>query len=32
LAVASRRLRNTQVIYLILFAIVIAGMVIKPTP
>ena len=31
-AAASRRLRNAQVIYLILFAIVIAGMVIKPTP
>jgi hypothetical protein len=30
-AVASRRLRNTQAIYLILFAIIIAGMVIKPT-
>lgn len=32
LAAASRRLRNAQVIYLILFAIVIAGMVIKPVP
>lgn len=32
LAAASRRLRNTQVVYLILFAIIIAGMVIKPTP
>ena len=31
LAAASRRLRNAQVIYLILFAIVIAGMVVKPT-
>ncbi len=31
LAAASRRLKNAQVIYLILFAIVIAGMVIKPT-
>jgi len=29
---AARRLRNIQMIYLILFAIVIAGMVIKPTP
>lgn len=29
---ASSRLRNAQVIYLILFAIVIAGMVIKPVP
>jgi uncharacterized membrane protein len=32
LTAASRRLRNAQVIYLILFAIVIAGMVIKPVP
>lgn len=31
LAAASRRLRNTQVTYLILFAIIIAAMVIKPT-
>lgn len=31
LAVAFRRLRNAQLIYLILFAIIIAGMVIKPT-
>lgn len=29
---AARRLRNIQMTYLILFAIVIAGMVIKPTP
>jgi uncharacterized membrane protein len=32
LAVAFQRLRNAQLIYLILFAIIIAGMVIKPTP
>jgi hypothetical protein len=32
LTVAGRRLRNTQLIYLILFAIIIAGMVLKPTP
>jgi uncharacterized membrane protein len=31
IAAASRRLRNAQVIYFILFAIIIAGMVIKPT-
>ncbi|MFL5501840.1 MAG: DUF2269 family protein [Gemmatimonadaceae bacterium] len=31
LAVAFQRLRNAQLIYLILFAIIIAGMVIKPT-
>lgn len=31
-AEAAGRLRNIQMIYLILFAIVIAGMVIKPTP
>lgn len=31
-AAAARRLRNIQMTYLILFAIVIAGMVIKPTP
>lgn len=29
---AARRLWNTQLLYLVLFAIVIAGMVIKPTP
>ena len=29
---AARRLRNIQMTYLILFAVVIAGMVIKPTP
>jgi uncharacterized membrane protein len=32
LAAASRRLRNAQLIYFLLFAIVTAGMVIKPTP
>jgi uncharacterized membrane protein len=32
LASASRRLRNAQLLYFILFAIVIAGMVMKPTP
>jgi uncharacterized membrane protein len=31
LVVAFQRLRNAQLIYLILFAIIIAGMVIKPT-
>ena len=31
LIAAARRLRNTQIVYLILFAIVIAAMVMKPT-
>ena len=31
LVAAARRLRNVQIVYLILFAIVIAAMVIKPT-